>query len=197
MKLIYLDTETDGLDPKKNSIVQLAGIIRVNGQEEEFDFKMAPWPGRESDPEALAVSGRTVEEVKAYPPAPEVFRLFIALLSKYVDRYAKKDKFFCLAYNARFDDDFLRAWFEAMGDKYYGSWFWTPALDVMQLAAFYLMRERPDLPNFKLATVAKAVLGIDPPEGSYHDAMFDIKAARDIVKVIAPSMKARREGESK
>lgn len=186
MKLIYIDTETDGLAPKKNSIIQLAGIIRVNGAEEEFDFKMAPWSGRESDPEALAVSGRTLEEVKGYPAPAEVFRLFLGLLSKYVDKYDKKDKFFALAYNARFDEDFIRAWFEAMGDKYYGSWFWTPALDVMQVAAFHLMKERHDMPNFKLATVAKAILGLDPPEGSYHDAMFDVRATKDIAKVVAP-----------
>jgi DNA polymerase III subunit epsilon len=196
MKLIYIDTETDGLDPKKNSIVQLAGIIRVNGQEEEFDFKMAPWPGRESDPEALAISGRTIEEVKGYPAPAEIFRLFIGMLTKYVSRYDKKDKFFCLAYNAMFDDDFMRAWFEVMGDKYYGSWFWTPALDVMQAAAFTLMKTRHDLPNFKLATVAKAVLGVDPPEGSFHDAMFDVRTTRDLAKVVAPGF-TRQEGNGK
>lgn len=191
MKLIYIDTETDGLDPKKNSIIQIAGIIRVNGLDEEFDFKMAPWEGRESNPEALAISGRTIEEVKGYPDQRAIFQLFMALLGRSVDRYNKADKFMFCAYNARFDDDFLREWFAVNGDKYYGSWFWTPALDVMQLAAFYLMQKRHTMPNFKLATVYETIIG-KPMEGA-HDALADIKATRDIAKVIAPMLQQKKE----
>lgn len=61
----------------------------------------------------------------AYPPMGEIYKQFVDLLSKYVDRYNKKDKFFLAGYNiASFDNSFLRAWFIQNGDKYFGSWFW-------------------------------------------------------------------------
>ena len=40
MKLIYLDTETTGLDSRKHGMVQLACIIEIDG--DSHDFNMLP-----------------------------------------------------------------------------------------------------------------------------------------------------------
>ena len=43
MKLIYLDTETTGFDPKVNGLLQLAGCIQIDAKVvEKFDWKMKP-----------------------------------------------------------------------------------------------------------------------------------------------------------
>ena len=42
-KLLYFDTETTGLDPVRNGIIQIAGIIVIDGEvKEEFNIKMQP-----------------------------------------------------------------------------------------------------------------------------------------------------------
>jgi DNA polymerase III epsilon subunit-like protein len=83
-----------------------------------------------------------------------------------------------VGYNARFDADFIRSFFEKCGDQYFGSWFWFPPIDVMNLALIKLMDKRATMPNFKLATVAN-VLGLEP-EGRLHEAHADIRLTQQI-----------------
>ena len=43
LKLHYNDTETTGLNPKRNEVVQIASIIDINGiAVEEINIKMRP-----------------------------------------------------------------------------------------------------------------------------------------------------------
>lgn len=126
-------------------------MIVVDGEvKEKFDFKVQPNPKAEILQEALDVAGVTKEQIMAYPPMGEIYKQFVDLLSKYVDRYNKKDKFFLAGYNiASFDNSFLRAWFIQNGDKYFGSWFWSNCFDVMVLATPYLSEKRAEMENFK------------------------------------------------
>lgn len=181
MKKIWIDTETTGLDPQAHDICQLAGIIEVDGKElREFDYKIRPLNFDSISEDALAVNGLTIEQLKAFPDAKDVLVEFIALLSGYVDSYDKQDKFTMYGYNVRFDADMLRAWMQKCGYKYFGSYFWWPAVDVAQNAHVKLMQagQRLTMPNFKLATVAET-LGITP-DGALHDAMTDIRLTREI-----------------
>ena len=100
-----------------------------------------------------------------------------------MDRYDTLDKFHLIAYNAKFDTDHLRAWFAKNGDKFFGSWFWHPPLDVMSFAAIGLMRRRPSLDNFKLLTVAEA-LGLEIDEERSHDALYDVELAREVFHML-------------
>lgn len=183
MKLFFVDTETTGIDPFRHAVVQIAGLIEVAGVEKErFDFRVRPMPGDAIDEEALRVNGLRREEVLKFPPPREVHRQVTVLLQKYVDQYKRNDKFFFIGYNTRFDSDFLRRFFEKAGDKYFGSWFWAPPIDVMTLAAFVLAPERDRLPNFKLPTVAE-YLGLKAT-GSLHDAQVDIELTRQLYDVL-------------
>lgn len=43
-KIIYLDTETTGLDKEKNDVIQVAGIIEIDGKEvERFNIFCQPF----------------------------------------------------------------------------------------------------------------------------------------------------------
>jgi|WetSurMetagenome_2_1015567.scaffolds.fasta_scaffold05374_6 DNA polymerase III subunit epsilon len=186
MKLVYIDTETTGTDTKHCAITQLAGTILADGKSEDFNFFMKPFESALITDEALIVQKKTKEEIMSYPSDKKVFVDFTALLGKYVDRYEKSDKFFFIGYNSRFDSDMIRNWFERNGDKYYGSWFWMPDIDVMALAARALMNVRSTLPNFRLETVAKYLfpndLEIKNPE--FHDARYDILMTRKIMQIV-------------
>lgn len=188
MKIVFFDLETTGTNPGKNGIHQISGEIVIDGEtKEKFDFKVRPNPKAEIVQEALEVGSVTKEQILAYPPMQEVFPKFIDLLSTYVDRFDKKDKFFLCGYNnASFDNNFLRGWFLQNGDKYFGSWFWSNTIDVMVLATVFLMNIRGNMENFKLKSVAIA-LGIEVNESELHDASYDIFLTKEIYKIVTGS----------
>lgn len=186
MKLLFFDLETTGVNPGKNGIHQISGEIVIDGvTKEKFDFKVQPNPKCIIEEQALNVGGVTCEQIMAYTPMGEIYRQLIAMLSKYVDKFNKTDKFFLVGYNnASFDNQFLRGFFLQNNDQYFGSWFWSNSIDVMVLASNNLANRRADMENFKLSTVAK-FLGVEVEDGSLHDALYDIyltKAIFDIVK---------------
>jgi len=174
-KIIFYDTETTGLDPKINGIHQLSGCIEINGKiKEYFNFKIRPFGTDEIEQTALDVGGVTIEQIAAYDDPHDVHKKFMSLMSKYVNKFDKKDKFFLYGYNnRRFDDPFLRSWFEKLDDKYFGSWFWQHTSDIMCIAVDILIDDIPEMENFKLMTVAKHV-GIVVDETKLHDAVYDI-----------------------
>lgn len=181
MKLLFFDLETTGTQSDKHGIHQLSGMVVINGEvKETFDLRVQPHPGAVIEQGALDVAGVTMEQIMAYPPMSVVYNHFINILSKYVDRYDRNDKFFLAGYNnGSFDNQFLRAWFGHNGDKYFGSWFWPNCLDVMILATPYLMQQRPQMLNFKQGTVAKT-LGIPVDDSKLHDALYDIEICKSI-----------------
>lgn len=186
MKLLFFDLETTGLNPARNGIHQISGEIIVDGKpKERFDFKVQPNPRCVIEEQALAVAGVTREQVMAYPPMDVVYRDFVAMLGKYVDKFKKTDKFFLVGYNnAAFDNSFLRGFFLQNDDQYFGSWFWSNSIDVMVLASVHLAERRHEMENFKLSTVAR-FLGVIVDDTLLHDAEYDIFLTKAIYDMIA------------
>ena len=115
----------------------------------------------------------------------EVYVKFVNMLSKYVDKFDKKDKFFLVGYNnASFDNHFLKAFFVQNGDNYFYSWFWVNSIDVMVLSTQHLMRKRHEMTDFKQETVARA-LGIQIDSAKLHDASYDIQLTKKIYNRIS------------
>ena len=178
-KLLFIDTETTGLFAPGAGLVQVAGIVEIDGQEvEEFNLWCRPFPGDLLNKEALDVIGKTREELAALPDPADAFRELLDVLDRHIVRYSKKDKFFMIAYNASFDADHLRAWFKKCGHEYFGAYFWTPPLCTMTLAGIALRQSREALPNFKLATVAEAMK--IKTNGNHHDALTDVRLNAEI-----------------
>lgn len=175
MKILFYDIETTGTRFWKNGIHQLSGAVVINGEvKETFDFRVRPNPNAMIEQEALNVAGVTKEQIMQYEPMEVVYKKFVGLLGKYVDKFKRNDKFYLAGYNnAPFDNQFLRAWFVQNNDKFFGSWFWSNSIDVMVMATQYLIDKRPEMENFKLSTVAK-YCGIDVEADSLHDALYDI-----------------------
>jgi DNA polymerase-3 subunit epsilon len=187
MKLFFTDVETTGIDPCKHAVIQVAGQIVINGEvRERFDYRVRPMDGDVIDEEALRVNGVKREDLMHFAPPREAYARLTQILGRYIDKYSRTDKFFFVGYNGRFDYDFLRQFFEKVGDRYFGSWFWVPAIDVMTIAGFVLAGERQNLPNFRLATVA-AYFGVKP-SGDLHDAQTDIEMTRQVFDILAKRM---------
>lgn len=183
-KKIYIDLETTGLDPVKNGIIQIAGIIDIGEgvPPVEFDFQVRPFRDDIIEDRAMHANGKTAFEVMAYPVAAGVHKQIVQMLSAYVDRFKKEDKFLIYGYNANFDAAMLRGWFEKCGDKYFGSFFYYPPIDILSVAGWILADELHTLPDFKLATVARH-LECEVPE-NMHDALADIKVTKDVEEAL-------------
>ena len=183
MKEAYIDVETTGLSAYKNGIIELALIVEIDGIEQfRWASKMNPLPC-EVDQKALDVTSITLEEIQTYPHMQAVIGDFVARLDSLVVKWDKKDKLHFTAYNAIFDQDFVRNTMKAFDPRcYFGSYFWWPVTDVMGLAAEFLKEQRPLMVDFKLGTVYEWLF--DEKLEDAHEAMADIKATRRIHKHI-------------
>jgi len=184
MKTIFIDTETTSSNSQTCGLVQIAGIVEIEGKEiDRFNINSNIFGDEEISEEALEINGLTMKQIQKFPKPRIAFAKFISQLKKHIDQYNKTDKFIALAYKSEFDNNVLRNWFIRNNDQYFGSWFWNPWIDIMNLAMYILQSERHQLTNFKLITVAE-YLGIDLDKRNAHDALYDVELARKVYKEI-------------
>lgn len=193
-KLIFIDVETTGVNPDCNGLTQISGCVQIDDDvTESFDYFVRPFPQDLIESSALEVTG--IDRRQFLPPEhpdhlavpgqlfedpKEIYVRMHTMFKKYIDQYDKSDKFQFIGYNAHsFDMPFMRKFWEKNGDRFFGSWFWYPCLDVMLIWAQILQSVRAELPNFKLATVAKHA-GIDVDESRLHDSQYDIELTREL-----------------
>lgn len=153
-KEIFLDLETNNsLDPVTGKLREIGIIYRVNGRiKKEFLIKS------------------------------NFYNTLLKFLDSIVNKYDKNDKIYFIAYNAKFDSDFIRQLFIQNRNNYYGSYFFNPVIDVMQIAAFKLMnKKKPE--NFKLSTVCKH-FGLRVNESRLHNALYDITLTKDLYNIL-------------
>jgi DNA polymerase-3 subunit epsilon len=186
MKEVFFDVETSGTDYKKHGILQLAGIIKIKGQEmDRFNMYMKPFGDQAIESSALEANGITLERIKDFDEPYVAYSKFVKLMDRYIDRYNKQDKMHLIGYNSRFDDNFLREWFVRNGNKFYGSYYWWPSIDVSNMVAVKYRKYRHQFPNFQLMTVAEKLKIVVDREKA-HDAMYDTDVTMAIYdKVIA------------
>ncbi len=180
MKEMFFDVETSGTDKKVNGILQLSGEIELDGiVKERFDYKMKPFPDQIIEDGALEKNGILRSEIEKFDDPFNCYVQFTRMLNQYVDRFDRSDKITLIGYNSRFDDDFLREWFKRCHDKFYGSYFFWPAIDVANMVAVKYREVRSHFPDFKLMTVAKT-LKIEVDESRAHEAMYDMQITKAV-----------------
>ena len=180
-KIIFIDTETGGVNPEKAALIQLSGIIRIDKKDvEKFNFYIKPFENSEVNEKALEVQGRTLDELKTekYIEEKEVYKQFINLLDKYIDKYDKTDKFIVAGYNVRFDVDILKALFQRHGNNFLFSYLDSSMLDPLySIRLLQIAEVLPVLENNKLETWCKH-FGI---ELKAHDSLEDIVATKKLI----------------
>jgi len=172
-KVIWLDVETTGLDPKTCTIIELAALYENGTDKSVFHVYIKP----ESLPKEIEeLTGITMEYLEQNGiTEAEAYSQFTAWLAEKIDKYKKEDKAIFAAYNARFDNDFIRELFKRNKDNYFGSWFHSASLDIMGTAILCVRLGLIPVPvNFKNITICES-FGI---ELKAHSALDDIKASR-------------------
>lgn len=180
-KIIFIDTETGGVNPEKAALIQLSGIIRIDKKDvEKFNFFIKPFENSEVNEKALEVQGRTLEELKTdkYVEEKEVYKQFIKLLDKYIDKYDRTDKFIVAGYNVRFDVDILKAFFQRHGNNFLFSYLDSSMLDPLySIRLLQIAGILPVLENNKLETWCKHF----EIELKAHDSLEDIEATKKLI----------------
>lgn len=181
-KIIFIDTETGGVNAEKSALIQLSGIIEVDGTEKEkFNFYIKPFENSEVNEKALEVQGRTFEELRTdkYIDESIIYKKFLEILDKYIDKYDKNDKFIVAGYNVKFDIDILKALFERNNNKFLFSYFNSSMLDPLySVRLLQVAGMLPVLENNKLETWCK-YFNI---ELKAHDSLQDITATKKLIE---------------
>ncbi len=187
-KILWIDTETTGLNPAKHGLRELAYILIIDGQEVKKDvLQIDPRTYKhkmiEIDNKALELSNITIEDFDNYDDSAYAFDRFSTLL-EYIDKEDKNDYFTLAGFNVKFDNDFLREWFDDNGDfdaEDFNSYFHYKIIDVFPLVFNLKHLGLIDTKNDKLKTVCEYFnIPIDA-----HNALSDIEATKNLYELIA------------
>jgi DNA polymerase-3 subunit epsilon len=178
LKVLWIDTETTGLDPQKHGIFQIAWIIDIDGEIRDRGSLLFNPHWALIDPVALGVNKRTEDEIRGFQEAQEAFDHFISVLNKYINPYDKEDKFIVGGYNIDFDLGFLVSWAERMEFKYLFSYLSHRTIDPFK--ALGLLQWLGYVPTTKKANLATVCETLGVSLDNAHDAMADIEATRNL-----------------
>ncbi len=155
-----VDTETTGLDPQADRLIEIAAI-RVRAGKEVARFETLVKPGCKLSKAIVDLTGITDGELTNAPEPQDALQQFIDFL---------KDDII-VAHNANFDVNFLYDSMQRCGMKPLENNF----VDTMRLAKCI----RPDLSNYKLATLAKAYRIAQPKA---HRALADCETTMAVLQ---------------
>lgn len=148
---VFVDVETTGLNPYRDSIVQISAL-RYQGDEKVDVMDTYINPLRKIPPESTMIHGITNDMVRSCPQIKEMQSRFKGFINDSI----------LVGYNVLFDLRFLnRAFHGALTGALY--------IDVLPL-----VRGKFEVPNNKLETVA-AHLGFHP-DGGFHNSLTDCEA---------------------
>lgn len=153
--IVIIDTETTGVDPAKDAIIQISAI-KFFGTQEIDRINTYINPGRPIPTEATLINGITNSMVANAPNIDDVRGILFDFVEDAV----------LVGYNVAFDLSFIST-------AYGGSFDGVECIDVMNWARKYL-----DLPNYQLETVAEH-LGFCP-SGNFHNSLIDCEATADV-----------------
>ena len=155
-----VDTETTGLDPQADRLIEIAAI-RVRAGKEVARFETLVKPGCKLSKAIVDLTGITDGELTNAPEPQNALQQFMDFL---------KDDII-VAHNANFDVNFLYDSMQRCGMKPLENNF----VDTMRLAKCI----RPDLSNYKLATLAKAYRIAQPKA---HRALADCETTMAVLQ---------------
>ena len=193
-KFFFVDTETNGLDPKVHSPWQIAGIVESKHFKENgsINIKMSPFLPEKSAPKALElgqIDGEqlTVEHFKKMQSSQVGLKKLTDFLKTYCDTFNKNDKMIIVGYNVGFDKDMLYHFWKRCSSNYFFSFFEKYVIDVFAFVQPLWLTGVIDTPNCKLSTICDYYgIKIDA-----HDALSDIEATRELFyKITAPYLRS-------
>lgn len=162
-----VDTETTGLDPEKDRLIEIAAI-RVRGGKEVGRFETLVKPGRKLSKKIVSITNITDEMLKDAPAPEECLPKFLEFLRDDV----------IVAHNANFDVDFIYESLQRFGLPPLENNF----IDTLRIARYV----EPDMDNYKLSTLAKEY---KIPQSTAHRALADCETTMAVLQHLDESAK--------
>ncbi len=156
---IVFDTETTGLDPKEDRLVELAGV--TSGRSSEIEFTTLVDPQRSIPPEVRAIHHITPEDVVGAPYEQEAFSSFLETLR------VEDGPLVLIAHNAKFDAGFITRIAPVL-DVYY--------VDTLKLS-YLAFEDAPAYGNQVLRYYLDLQVTV-PPDLFPHRALYDCIVTR-------------------
>lgn len=186
MKLLFIDTETTGLNPGVNGLVQVAGIVEIDGViKEEFNLWMKPFKGDMINPSALETIGKTLNDLEKLGEPSIAYREIITIFDRYIDKFNKKDKFYLVGQNPSFDKAFLDYFFNRFNNPYLYAYIFYHLIDLVAISAAFKLAGVIEIDKLNLDSMAEYFkLTRDK-----HDALSDVKLTRDLFYIFIDKLK--------
>lgn len=180
MKLLFIDTETTGLDSKLNDIIQIGGLYEEDGKiVEEFNFKCQPKDYNNISSKALEVNKITVATMQTYPTADATCKEFLKVLRRSADYDNKVSP---IGANCKFDIDFLIKFFDKNNGGYMGRYIdLYSAFDITGVCRALKHLGIIKVSDCKLGTLATY---FKVKNENAHDALADAKVTREIYHIL-------------
>jgi DNA polymerase III epsilon subunit-like protein len=175
--LVFVDTETTGLNPKDHDMIEFAAVAYQNGRlVGEIEQRVKPLK-ENFTLGALAVNKlypSTMDEDFGEPElvAHNIANFFVNLPNPY------RGSIYFAGHNAKFDKDFSTEFMRRMGYTDFGD-FSGRLVDTCGLARFLIDSGLLACDKTGLAPVAKA-LGVEYDASKHHGAMYDAQLATEV-----------------
>jgi len=183
-KVIWIDTETTGLDKKVHGLREVAFLIEIDGYivEEGFLYINTMTYKNEKYISKYVRENMNVDEnlLCSYQNSSQQQQVFIDKLLKYVND-ENPDKFQMAGFNIEFDYDFIKEWFNDIKSNVgFNDLFGYQKLDVLELVRHLKYLNLFNTKNNKLETLCKHFdIDIDA-----HKALSDIQATKILHQVL-------------
>lgn len=173
--LLFLDTETTGLDSRRHDIIQLACIPIINGSRQPYFNEYAkPNDFSVIEQEAISVHGIDIERMKTFQDQRKMLDKFISYIKSF------NIKFTIAGYNVGFDKGFISALFAKHNmSSLYHELFTPDTHDVYR--RIKAIKEKNNIGSLKLSKACE-MFGI---EINAHDALSDISATIDLDIIVS------------
>ena len=164
-----VDTETTGLDPQKNRLIEIAAI-RIRGGKETARFETLIKPGRKLSKKITEITGITDEDLRDAPMPQDALQQFMDFLQDDI----------IVAHNANFDVNFIydslqRCALPPLKNNF---------VDTLRLAKFVL----PCMEDYKLSSLANYY---QIPQPVAHRALADCETTAQLLQKLEEDIKAR------
>ena len=176
VKLLVIDTETGGISPRRDALLEIGAIItNTNTYEEEdtYSILINNSSTLEVKSEALAVNGLTKGQLSKGVTEKEA----ISGLIKFIDKFSYRGYWpIIVGWNIHFDVSFLKWAFRRSEFKWNGRDY--KAMDVRALWVYYNLVNKGSANYGGITHAVKELLHEDIP----HSALADARATLDMMR---------------
>lgn len=155
-RLVFIDVETTGLDPAKGHRIIEIGAIAMENNQIISEFQSLVQVSYPIPQHVSKIHGITNDMLAGQPTPEKIYPEVKDFISDSI----------LVAHNAKFDVGFLRSEFSRLNLHLQ-----NPSICTLEISR----RRYPRLPNYKLSTVYRHLIGEQPADAKQHRALDDAR----------------------